>query len=122
MAFSLELAVRYIRSRKRAFVSVGTMFAILGVVLGVAALTIVVSVTGGFLKEFQDKVLGVNAHVLVLKHSTDFREYREVMEKLEPIKGITGVGPFVISPMMLTHGDHTATGVLLKGVDPVRSS
>ena len=120
MAFSLELAVRYIRSKKRAFISVGTMFAILGVVLGVAALTIVVSVTGGFLKEFQDKVLGVNAHVLVLKHSTDFREYREVMEKLEPIKGITGVGPFVISPMMLTHGDHTATGVLLKGVDPDR--
>ncbi len=120
MAFSLELAVRYVRSKKRAFVSVGTMFAILGVVLGVAALTIVVSVTGGFLKEFQDKVLGVNAHVLVLKHSTDFREYREVMQKLEPLKGITGIAPFVISPMMLTHGEHTATGVLLKGVDPER--
>jgi lipoprotein-releasing system permease protein len=120
MAFSLELAIRYVRSKKRAFVSVGTMFAILGVVLGVAALTIVVSVTGGFLKEFQDKVLGVNAHVLVLKHSTDFREYREVIEKVERIKGVTGVAPFVISPMMLTHGDHTATGVLLKGVDPDR--
>lgn len=120
MAFSLELAIRYVRSKKRAFVSVGTMFAILGVVLGVAALTIVVSVTGGFLKEFQDKVLGVNAHVLVLKHSTDFREYREIIEKVESIKGVTGVGPFVISPMMLTHGEHTATGVLLKGVDPER--
>ncbi len=120
MAFSLELAIRYIRSKKRAFVSVGTMFAILGVVLGVAALTIVVSVTGGFLKEFQDKVLGVNADVLVLKHSTDFREYREVIEKVEHVKGVTGVAPFVISPMMLTHGDHTATGVLLKGVDPDR--
>ena len=120
MAFSLELAVRYVRSKKRAFVSVGTMFAILGVVLGVAALTIVVSVTGGFLKEFQDKVLGVNAHVLVLKHSTDFREYREVIEKVEHVKGVTGVAPFVISPMMLTHGEHTATGVLLKGVDPDR--
>ena len=120
MPFSLELAIRYIRSKKRAFVSVGTMFAILGVVLGVAALTIVVSVTGGFLKEFQDKVLGVNAHVLVLKHSTDFREYREVIEKVEHVKGVTGVAPFVISPMMLTHGEHTATGVLLKGVDPDR--
>jgi len=120
MAFSLELAIRYIRSKKRAFVSVGTMFAILGVVLGVAALTIVVSVTGGFLKEFQDKVLGVNAHVLVLKHSTDFREYREVMDKVEHVKGVTGVAPFVISPMMLTHGEHTATGILLKGVDPDR--
>ncbi len=120
MAFSLELAIRYVRSKKRAFVSVGTMFAILGVVLGVAALTIVVSVTGGFLKEFQDKVLGVNAHVLVLKHSTDFHEYRDVMEKVEHVKEVTGVAPFVISPMMLTHGEHTATGVLLKGVDPDR--
>src|SRR5512145_1912184 len=115
MGFPLELSIRYIRSRKRAFIAVGTLFAILGVVLGVAALTIVVSVTGGFLKEFQDKVLGVNAHVLVLKHSTDFREYREVMQKLEPVKGVTGIAPFVISPMMLTHGEHTATGVLLKG-------
>src|SRR5512142_1977998 len=42
------------------------------------------------------------------------------MRKLEPIKGITGIAPFVISPMMLTHGEHTATGVLLKGVDPER--
>ena len=31
---------------------------------------------------------------------------------------MTGVAPFVINPMMVTHGDRTATGVLLKGVDP----
>ncbi len=32
--------------------------------------------------------------------------------------GVIGVAPFSINPMMLTHGDATATGVLLKGVDP----
>ncbi|MFO0568795.1 MAG: ABC transporter permease [Polyangiaceae bacterium] len=120
MGFPLELALRYMRSKKRAFVSVGTVFAVLGVALGVAALATVMSVTGGFRAEFREKVLGVNAHVLILKYSSDFREYREVMEKVQDVPGITGIAPFVINPMMVTHGEKTATGVLLKGVDPAR--
>jgi lipoprotein-releasing system permease protein len=108
-------------SKKRAFISVGTVFAILGVALGVAALATVMSVTGGFQAEFRDKVLGVNAHVLVLKYSTDFREYRSIMEQVAKVPGVIGVAPFSINPMMLTHGDATATGVLLKGVDPASS-
>lgn len=120
MGFSLNLALRYMRSRKRAFVSVSTVFAVLGVALGTAALVSVVSVTGGFRAEFRDKVLGVNAHVLVLKYVTDFPEYREVMKKVERLPEVVGVNPFVINPMMVTHGDRTATGVLLKGVDPDR--
>src|SRR5689334_25055588 len=120
MGFPVTLALRYMRSKKQASVSVGTLFAILGVALGVAALATVISVTGGFRAQFRDKVLGVNAHVLVLKYSSDFREYRKVMEKMKKVPGVTGVAPFVINPMMVTHGRRTATGVLLKGVDPGR--
>jgi lipoprotein-releasing system permease protein len=118
MGFSLNLALRYMRSRKRAFISVSTVFAILGVALGTAALATVMSVTGGFRAEFRDKVLGVNAHVLVLKYSSEFRDYRAVMAKVRELPEVIGAGPFVINPMMVTHGDRTATGVLLKGVDP----
>ena len=120
MGFPLELALRYMRSKKRAFVSVGTMFAVLGVALGVGALATVISVTGGFRAQFREKVLGVNAHVLILKYSSDFREYRKLMEQMKSVPGVIGIAPFVISPMMVTHGDRTATGVLLKGVDPSR--
>jgi len=122
MGFPLDLALRYMRSRKRAFVSVGTVFAIIGVALGTTALSTVLSVTGGFRAEFREKVLGVNAHVLVLKYSSDFEEYGDVMKKMERVPGVIGVAPFIINPMMLTHGDRTATGVLLKGVDPDRIS
>lgn len=118
MGFPLQLALRYMGSRKRAFVSLGTTLAILGVALGTACLSIVVSVTGGFRSEFREKVLGVNAHVLVLKYSSDFREYRDVMQEMRSVPGVIGVAPFVINPMMVSHGDKTATGVLLKGVDP----
>jgi lipoprotein-releasing system permease protein len=118
MGYPLSLAIRYMGSKKRAFVSVGTSFAMLGVTLGVAALVTVMSVTGGFQEQFRDKVLGVNAHVLVLKYSISFREYRDVMKKVRNVPGVIGIAPFVINPMMVTKGTRTATGVLLKGVDP----
>ncbi len=118
MGYPFTIALRYVSSKKRNMISVSTALAIGGVTLGVAALTIVLSVTGGFLDEFREKILGVNAHVLVLKYSIDFREYRDVMKKVEGIPGVVAAEPFVINPMMVTHGDRTATGVLLKGVDP----
>lgn len=118
MGYPVQIALRYLGSKKRAFVSVGTAFAMLGVALGVAALAIVMSVTGGFQEQFREKVLGVNAHVIVLKYAIHFRDYRDVMKKVEKIPGVAAVAPFVINPMMVTHGDRTATGVLLKGVDP----
>jgi lipoprotein-releasing system permease protein len=118
MGYPLTVALRYLASKKRSMISISTALAIGGVLLGVAALTIVMSVTGGFQEQFREKVLGVNAHVLVLKYSIDFREYRDVMKKIEAVPGVVGVAPFVINPMMVTHGESTATGVLLKGVDP----
>src|SRR5882672_1331677 len=119
MGYPLTVALRYLASKRRNMVSISTALAVGGVLLGVAALTIVMSVTGGFQEQFREKVLGVNAHVLVLKYSIDFREYREVMKKVEGVPGVIGVAPFVINPMMVTHAERTATGVLLKGVDPV---
>lgn len=118
MGYPVTIALRYLVSKKRSFISVGTAFAMFGVMIGVAALATVMSVTGGFQKQFRDKVLGVNAHVLVLKYSVDFREYPEIMKKVSTVKGVKGVAPFIINPMMVTHQGRTATGVLLKGVDP----
>src|ERR671929_2016291 len=100
MGYPVQIALRYLGSKKRAFVSVGTAFAMLGVALGVAALAIVMSVTGGFQDQFREKVLGVNAHVLVLKYSIDFREYRDIMKKVEHVPHVIGTAPFVINPMM----------------------
>lgn len=120
MGFPLELAVRYMGSKKRSFISMGTFFAIFGVALGVAGLATAMSVTGGFRAQFRDKVLGVNAHVLILKRSSYFGEYRDLMADMKDVPGVTGIAPFTINPMMLTRNERTATGVLLKGVDPAR--
>lgn len=116
MGFALQLALRYLRSRKRGFISVSTVFAVVGVALGTAALVAVMSVTGGFRAQFQKKVLGVNGHVIVLR--SPFGDYRDVLEKVRDLPDVLGVSPFLLSPMMLTHQGRTATGITVKGVDP----
>ncbi len=47
--------------------------------------------TGGFRAQFREKVLGVNAHVLILKYSSDFREYRKLMEQMKGVPGVIGI-------------------------------
>ena len=101
------------------FLSASIAVAVLGVVLGVAALTVVLSVTTGFQDAFRDKVLGVNAHVIIMKSSTDFSEYREVMDAARSIDDeVVAVQPFYFYEMLATSGKGRHSGVAIKGVDP----
>jgi lipoprotein-releasing system permease protein len=119
MSYALDVGMRYLRSKKRDTVSVISVIAVTGVALGVGALLAVVSITSGFQDEFRNKVLGVNAHVLVLKYGLSFEEYRDVIARAEELPEVVGAAPFIINEMMLAKGDRLS-GVLIKGVDPER--
>jgi lipoprotein-releasing system permease protein len=99
--------------------TVFTSVSVLGVALGVAALTIVLAVTTGFQQQFRDKVLGVNAHVIVLKSQATFAEYRDVMKTSAEIDPeVIAVQPFIFAEMLVTRGKGELSGVAIKGVDP----
>jgi lipoprotein-releasing system permease protein len=119
LLYALSIGLRYLRSKKRKTISVITIIAIAGVALGVGALLAVMAITGGFQDAFRNKILGVNAHVLVLKYGLDFSEYREVVDHAEELPEVLGAAPFVIHEMMLAKGERLS-GVLVKGVDPQR--
>jgi lipoprotein-releasing system permease protein len=118
IGYALDVGLRYLRSKKRASISVISVIAITGVALGVAALLAVTSITSGFQREFRNKVLGVNAHVLVLKYGLNFDEYRDVVARAMKMPEVSGAAPFIINEMMLAKGERLS-GVLVKGVDPV---
>ena len=99
--------------------SVFISVSVLGVVFGVAALTMVLAVTTGFQKQFRDKVLGVNAHVIVLKSQATFAEYRDVMKAAREIdRDVLAVQPFIFAEMLATRGKGELSGVAIKGIDP----
>lgn len=121
MDYSTFIGSRYIKSKKKRTISAITFIAITGVALGVGALSAVLCISSGFQDEFTRKVLGVNAHVLVMKYGMDFKEYRTVMDDIRKISGVKASEPFVIQEMMISLNNKSA-GVLLKGVDPNRVS
>jgi lipoprotein-releasing system permease protein len=99
--------------------SVFTSVSVLGVVFGVAALTVVLAVTTGFQQQFRDKVLGVNAHVIILKSQATFAEYRDVMRTAREIDPeVLAVQPFIFAEMLATRGKGELSGVAIKGIDP----
>lgn len=103
-----------------ALFSVFTAVSVLGVVFGVAALTIVLAVTTGFQQQFREKVLGVNAHVIVTEAQggpyTGFPDVIAAAKSIDP--DVVAVQPFVLSEMLATRGKGQLSGVLIKGIDP----
>lgn len=116
MAYAFKIGLRQLRSKKGRTLSVITWIAIIGVALGVSALLLVLSITSGFQREFRDKVVGVNAHVLVMKYGIDFEEYRDVVARARELPEVKGAGPFLLKPMVISKDDRVR-GILVKGVE-----
>jgi len=116
--YELFLGIRYLKAkRKQRFISVITIISVLGVMVGVMALVVVLSVMNGFRSDLMSKILGVNSHVLVLNLSGTFSGYQPVVEKVEKIDGVVAVTPFVYTQVMLNNAGRVS-GAVLRGVDP----
>ncbi|WP_432735784.1 lipoprotein-releasing ABC transporter permease subunit [Maridesulfovibrio sp. FT414] len=117
MKFELFVALRYLFTlRKNSFISVISLFAVCGVAIGVAALIVVIGVMNGFSTDLRDKILGVNAHVIVSAYDGTLDNYHHMTQIIEQIPGVTGVTPFIYSEVMLSTSGGVK-GVVLRGVD-----
>lgn len=95
-----------------------TALSVGGVGVGVMALIIVLSVMSGFEADLQKKILGTNAHAMILKYGDPtIPDYADVQAKALKVPGVTGATPFIMNEVMLASGQNVS-GVLLKGIDP----
>ncbi len=79
MGYELGVSLRYIKSKKRQkFISIITLLSIIGIMVGVMALIIVLSVMTGFEDDLRGKILGTNAHIVVLKFSGGIDHYNRI--------------------------------------------
>jgi lipoprotein-releasing system permease protein len=116
MSFELFISLRYLRAkRKQIFVSIITFISIAGIFLGVAALIIVLAVMNGFETDLRNKILGINSHIVLMKHTGAMRDYQKVMNEISDVEGVVASTPFIYSQAMLKNGGHTS-GVILRGM------
>ena len=119
MSFAFFVARRYLFARrKQAFIYVISIMSILGVALGVAALVVVLGVYNGLTTDMRDKILGANAHGIVMSYMPDaFAEHPELLGEVIKTPGVTGATPFIYTEVMLSAGKGVK-GLVLRGIDP----
>lgn len=136
---SLELGVawRYFRSRRHnSFVSFIALVSLVGIMLGIAALIVVVSVMNGFGNDLRERILGSSTHVIITPLLQNLPDAKEISSapltpKLTPkltsqqlntllsdYDGAYSLAPYVKGVGMLANKDSLA-GVNLHGVEPV---
>jgi lipoprotein-releasing system permease protein len=120
MKYELFIGLRYLRARRReGFISLITVISVLGVMIGVMTLNVVMAVMTGFEETLRDRLLGINAHVALVKSGDQLRDYEKLVEQVRQVNGVVAASPSIYGQVMLTSGPRVS-GVVVRGVDPDR--
>ena len=120
MKYEWFIGLRYLRARRQeTFISLITVISVLGVMIGVMTLNVVMAVMTGFEETMRDRLLGINAHIALVKSGDQLRDYEKLVEQARRENGVVAASPSIYGQVMLTAGPRVA-GVLVRGVDPDR--
>ncbi|MBI2532713.1 MAG: lipoprotein-releasing ABC transporter permease subunit [Deltaproteobacteria bacterium] len=120
MNYELFIGLRYLRARRsETFISLITVISVLGVMIGVMTLNVVMAVMTGFEETLRDRLLGINAHVALVKSGDQLRDYEQLLERVQRENGVVAAAPTIYGQVMLTSGPRVS-GVFVRGVDPDR--
>jgi lipoprotein-releasing system permease protein len=120
MSFTWFVGTRYLRARqKQAFISLITFLATAGIAVGVMALIVVIAVMTGFESELQNRILGIESHVLVMRYGESVSDIEATAAKIRSTDGVLSATPFIYTQVML-RSPHGVTGAVLKALDPSR--
>ncbi|HEU4968851.1 lipoprotein-releasing ABC transporter permease subunit [Sphingomonas sp.] len=110
------IARRYLLPGKgEAFIALVASISLVAVMLGVAALVIVMSVMNGFRAELFEKVVGLNGHAVIQGYGGRLPGWRDVLEEARKTPGVVSATPLIEQPLMVTYQGRVE-GVLARGM------
>jgi lipoprotein-releasing system permease protein len=121
----LELAVawRYLRSRRGSkLLSLISMIAIGGVIVGVSALIVIIGVMNGLQNDLREKILIGSPDVRVLTFGEDMKMtgWQTVLRTVRGLPDVSAASPFVLAQAGITAGHDYADAVFVMGIEPRR--
>jgi lipoprotein-releasing system permease protein len=120
MSFTWFIGTRYLKARqKQGFISLITFLATAGIAVGVMALIVVIAVMTGFESELQNRILGIESHILIMRYGETIADIETTASKVEEVAGVQSASPFIYTQVML-RSSHGVSGAVLKALDPNR--
>ncbi len=118
MSFRYFIALRYLLSKKEAgFITVISLISIIGVMVGVAALIIVLSVFNGFNTIVTDILVNFDPHLRIQQNDrTQKADETGLLQFLSEQKNIAGAGRFVSGKSMIVSKNQSKV-VFIRGMD-----
>ena len=117
----LQIAWRYLRSRRGSkLLSLISIIAIGGVLVGVSALIIIIGVMNGLQHDLREKILVGSPDIRVLTYGEDLKinDWPTVLTKVRKQPGVVAAAPFVLTEGVMTGGRDYAGGVYIVGLPP----
>ncbi|MEA3275939.1 MAG: lipoprotein-releasing ABC transporter permease subunit [Pseudomonadota bacterium] len=115
----LFIGLRYTRAKRRNhFISFISLISMVGIMLGIVALIVVLSVMNGFHKEIQERILGMASHATLSDPYGDMSDWADVLDRVREHPAVLGAAPFVELQAMLVNGANVS-GAVLRGVLPI---
>src|SRR3954454_20207104 len=110
------IARRYLLPGKgEGFIFLVAAISLIAVMLGVAALIVVMSVMNGFRAELFDKIIGLNGHAVVQAYGRRLPDWRDVLRQAKATPGVTSAVPMIEQPLMASY-EGRVEGVLVRGM------
>ncbi len=117
------VSLRYLTAKRRqTFISVITVICVTGVALGVAVITVVISVMNGFSLMWEEKIIGARAHLVVQSRAGPTAEYEALRDLILQVPGVEGATPFLSTDAILRGERGDLQAIVLKGIDPATAS
>ncbi|HEY8853486.1 MAG TPA: ABC transporter permease [Gemmatimonadaceae bacterium] len=117
----LQIAWRYLRSRRGSkLLSLISIIAIGGVLVGVSALIVIIGVMNGLQHDLREKILVGSPDIRVLSYGEDLKitDWPRVLDKVRKQPGVVTAAPFVLTEALMTAGHDYAGGVYVVGLLP----
>ncbi len=94
------IAKRYLLPGKgEGFIFLVASISLVAVMLGVAALIVVMSVMNGFRAELFDKIVGLNGHAVIQGYGGRLPDWRDLLEDVRETEGVVSASPLIESPL-----------------------
>ena len=113
--FEWTIAKRYMMpGRSEGFIALVAGISLAAVMLGVAALVIVMSVMNGFRAELLDKIVGLNGHAIIQAYGGRLENWQSVLQEVKATPGVVSASPLIEQPL-LTSFNGRVEAILVRG-------
>lgn len=95
MIFELDLAFRFLRTRRRSLARFTSIAAVVGIAAGVGSFIFAQALARGFRSEMQEKILANTAHISVFRNDRsrieDWKDIKDRLSKIDAINEVSGI-------------------------------